>query len=258
MTKYVSKKPDKEGIIHFTHTENETWKILYERQIKTIQNRACIEYIAGLKKLNLPINRVPQCPEVSETLASLTGWSVVPVDAIIPIEVFFELLSKRQFPAASFIRVREELDYLQEPDIFHEIFGHCPLLTWQPYADFMQRFGLVALQSDEKTQSILGRLFWFTIEFGLIQTQQGMRVYGSGIISSHEETQFSLENSEPKRSPFDPVQILKTEYRYDVIQKQYFAIKDFSQLFDLDLNEMLGIAKQIADNPFHEKDFVTC
>lgn len=258
MTKYSAKKPDKNGIINFTQVENETWKILYARQIKTIRNRACDEYCMGLQKLNLPHDRVPQCAEVSATLQSLTGWSVVPVDAIIPLEIFFELLSKRQFPAASFIRVREELDYLQEPDIFHEIFGHCPLLTWQPYADFIESFAKAALSVDEKTQSLLGRLFWFTIEFGLIQSKEGLRVYGAGIISSHKETQFSLESDEPKRLPFDSIAALKAEYRYDIIQKLYFTLSDFSQLFNLDLNEMVQIATHIADNPFTEKDFVIC
>ena len=256
--RYLAKKPNKFGVIDFTREENETWKILFERQMQTILHRACDEYHDCLKKLNLPSDKIPQCPEVSEILKSHTGWSVVPVDAIIPIGVFFRLLSQRQFPAASFIRVREELDYLQEPDIFHEIFGHCPFLTWQPYADFMQRFGEIALGANEKIQSILGRLFWFTIEFGLIQTQNGLRVYGAGILSSHAETQYSIESTEPKRLSFNPVEALKTEYRYDVIQKLYFTINGFSELFAIDLNEMLKIASHIADNPFHEKDFMTC
>lgn len=258
MTKYTAKSPDQNGIIPFTAEENETWKILFERQMQTIQHRACDEFIAHLAELDLPRDRVPQCPEVSEKLRIKTGWSIVPVPAIIPIQEFFQLLSERKFPAASFIRLREELDYLEEPDIFHEIFGHCPLLLWQPYADFMQRFGEVALQSDEKTQSILGRLFWFTIEFGLMQTPNGLRIYGAGIISSHEETQFSLENTEPKRLPFNAIETLKTEYRYDIIQKLYFAINNFSDLFLLDLNEMVKVAAHIAENPFHEIDFVTC
>ena len=256
--KYTAKKPNKLGIIDFTSEENETWKILFERQMQTIQGRACDEYMTCLEKLNLPANQIPQCPAVSEILKSLTGWSVVPVAAIIPIGEFFQLLSQKKFPAASFIRVREELDYLQEPDIFHEIFGHCPFLTWQPYADFMQQFGEMALQANEKTQSILGRLFWFTIEFGLIHDVKGPRVYGAGILSSHAETQFSLESNEPKRLLFNPIETLTTEYRYDIIQKIYFTIPSFSELFSIDLKAMLKIAKHISDNPFHEKDFVIC
>lgn len=258
MTKYVAKLPDENGIIPFTAEENETWKILFDRQIQTIQNRACDEFITHLIELDLPIDRVPQCSEISAKLSAKTGWSIVPVPAIIPIQTFFQLLADRKFPAASFIRIREELDYLQEPDIFHEIFGHCPLLLWKPYADFMQRFGEIALGADENTQSILGRLFWFTIEFGLIQSKNGLRVYGAGIISSHEETQFSLESVEPKRLPFEAMETLKTEYRYDVIQKLYFVLNDFSDLFAIDLHEMIKMAKQISENPFHEKDFVTC
>lgn len=258
MTKYISKLSGENGIIHFTDEENETWTILFERQLKTIQDRACDEFLQGLKHLNLPYDRVPQCTDISKTLSALTGWHIVPVPAIIPLHQFFYLLSQRQFPAASFIRIRAELDYLQEPDIFHEIFGHCPLLTWPLYADFMQRFGEIALTVDEKTQSILGRLFWFTIEFGLIHAHAGLRIYGAGIISSHEETIFSLESKEPKHLPFNATTALKTEYRYDMIQKLYFTVKDFSDFLQLDLRELSKIAAHIAENPFHEQDFVTC
>lgn len=258
MTQYIAKKPDQHGIIPFTVEENETWKILFDRQMQTIQHRACDEFLYYLAELDLPRDCVPQCPEVSQKLMQKTGWSIVPVPAIIPLQEFFQLLSERKFPAASFIRIREELDYLEEPDIFHEIFGHCPLLLWEPYADLMQRFGQVALHAEPEVQSIFGRLFWFTIEFGLINTKKGARVYGAGILSSHEETQFSIESVEPKRLPFDATETLKTEYRYDVIQKLYFMLNDFSDLFSLDLNALLKIATQIAEKPFHENDFITC
>ena len=183
MTKYKAKTPDASGHIDFTKEENETWKILIERQLHIIEHRACPEFIEGLTHLNLPLNHIPQCHDINQVLQRTTGWSVVPVSAIIPLSQFFQLLANKQFPAASFIRVREELDYLQEPDIFHEFFGHCPLLTNQAYADFIEWYGKTALESDRKTQSILGRLFWFTIEFGLLETSEGLRIYGGGILS---------------------------------------------------------------------------
>ena len=257
MTKYIAKKPDKNGIIDFTAEENETWRILIERQMKVIQNRACDEFLDGLKKLNFPHDRVPQCAEVSKALNAATGWSVVPVDALIPLKEFFRLLANRQFPAASFIRIRAELDYLQEPDIFHEYFGHCPLLMNQAYADFVQWYGETVLQTSKEVQTLLGRLFWFTIEFGLIQTTKGMRVYGGGILSSFEETVYALESKLPERFPFDVKTVLNTSYRYDEIQKAYFVINDLADLFKLKTNMIIDLAKGIAAGAQGE-DFVIC
>lgn len=256
MTKYIAKKPDKNGYIDFTAEENETWKILYERQIKTVQQRACDEFIEGLEKLNMPIHKIPQCDDISNVLQPATGWSVVPVDTLIPLEKFFSLLANRQFPAASFIRLREELDYLQEPDIFHEIFGHCPLLTNMAYADFIQWYGETALRLDHKTQSLLGRLFWFTIEFGLIQTAKGLRIYGGGILSSYQETVFALESDIPQRFPFDLQHILDTAYRYDQIQKCYFIINDLNDLFHLKTQIIEAISRMGGDG--QDNDFVIC
>lgn len=258
MTKYVAKQPNSKGIIDFTAQENETWQILFERQVDTIQNRACDEFIAGLKQLDFPSRRVPQCPEISEVLRAATGWSVVPVAALIPLQTFFNLLANRQFPAASFIRIREELDYLQEPDIFHEFFGHCPLLMNPAYADFVQWYGEAALRTSRKVQSILGRLFWFTIEFGLVQTTAGLRIYGGGILSSHEETIYALENSGPQRVNFDPIAMLNTPYRYDIIQDRYFVINNLADLFQLKTDTIINIATQIAAGTFQEKDFIIC
>lgn len=256
MTKYIAKKPDKNGYIHFTEDENTTWQILYERQIKTIQNRACGEFIEGLQRLNMSSQKIPQCPEISNVLQATTGWSVAPVDTIIPLEKFFSLLANRQFPAACFIRLREELDYLQEPDIFHEFFGHCPLLTNLDYADFVQWYGETALRMDNKTQSLLGRLFWFTIEFGLIQTNKGLRIYGGGILSSYQETIFALESDLPKRFPFDLRHILDTAYRYDEIQKCYFIINDLKELFKLKSEIVEKISQTRGDG--QDDNFVIC
>ena len=239
MSKYIAKKPDSKGIVDFTAEENEIWKILFERQIEVVQGRACDEYLAGLKALEMRNDRIPQCGEISEVLQQKTGWSVAPVEAIIPLEDFFTLLANKRFPAATFIRVREELDYLQEPDIFHEFFGHCPLLTNQAYADFVQWYGENALRASKKAQTLLGRLFWFTIEFGLINTTKGLRIYGGGILSSYEETIYALESNVPDRIQFDVDKILGTPYRYDLIQNCYFVVNEIADLFTLKSDTIL-------------------
>lgn len=257
MSKYVAKIPDANGYIDFNEEENGTWKLLYERQVEVIKNRACDEFIAGVKKLDMPHDRVPQCYEVSERLQHYTGWSVVPVAALIPLEEFFTLLSEKKFPAASFIRTRADLDYLQEPDIFHEFFGHCPLITQPDYADFLQWYGKTALKAKKEVRSLLGRLFWFTIEFGLINTAAGLRVFGGGILSSFEETQYALESDEPLRETFDIITTMKTDYRYDQIQKRYFIIDGMDTLEKIRSSNIVEIANQIADGG-QQDDFIIC
>lgn len=259
MTKYIAKTPDSRGHIDFTTEENETWKILFERQSEIIKNRACNEYIDGLNALEMPSQRIPQCGEISEVLKAKTGWSVQPVNAIIPLEKFFNLLANRQFPAATFIRIREELDYLQEPDIFHEYFGHCPLLTNQAYADFVQWYGENALRASKKAQTLLGRLFWFTIEFGLINTADGLRIYGGGILSSYQETVYALESTNPERLPFNVEKILNTPYRYDEIQKHYFVVNQIADLFTLKTGSILDMVEGMVGGAQNQNgDFVVC
>lgn len=251
-TKYQAKKPDANGVIPYTPEEDSVWRDLYQRQIKIIEQRACKEYLAGLDKLQLTVDKVPQCHEVSKILQQETGWSVTPVEALIPFEEFFSLLSNRQFPAASFIRTREELDYLQEPDIFHEIFGHCPLLTNPVYADFVYAYGKLGLAANEKDRSLLARLFWFTIEFGLIQADDSIKVYGAGILSSKEETVYSLESPIPRRKPFNALETLRTPYRHDIMQPLYFIIQDFAEIYDLLKTDMQGLmakAQQLGEHP---------
>lgn len=243
-TNYAAKTPDINGIIPYTAEEDSVWRDLYERQIKIIENRACDEYIEGLRVLNLPTDRVPQCTEVSAVLTKATGWAVAPVAALIPFDEFFTLLANRKFPAASFIRSREELDYLKEPDIFHEVFGHCPLLTNQVYADFVQKYGELGLAANQKERMLLARLFWFTIEFGLINTSAGVRIYGAGILSSKEETIYALENPVPQRKPFSALDALRTPYRYDIKQPIYFVIDSYHDIFDLIHTDIMGLIRE--------------
>lgn len=258
MSKYIAKIPDQDNNIHFTAQEHETWRLLFDRQQDVIKDRACDEFIDGLAKLNYSRERIPQCPEVSAVLQAATGWSAVPVAAMIPLSEFFTLLANRQFPVASFIRLHEDLDYLKEPDIFHELFGHCPMLTHPAYADFVQWYGETALKTSGEIQSLLGRLFWFTIEFGLIKTEKGMRIYGGGILSSFAETTYALESDVPERLPFDTQQILQSPYRYDEIQTRYYVLENLDQLFQLKTDQILQWVEAAVQHTESGRDFLIC
>ncbi len=246
-TSYVAKKPDKHGMIDYTDDENSVWQELYERQIKIVTGRACEEYMHGLELLNLPKDRVPQCKEISEVLHDTTGWKLEPVPALISFDHFFELLAKKRFPAATFIRSREELDYLQEPDIFHEIFGHCPLLTNPAYADFTYTYGNLSLRASHADRVMLARLYWFTIEFGLIKQAAGLRVYGGGILSSKNETVYCLESDKPQRKEFNVLEVLRTPYRIDIMQPIYYVINDFDTLYRLIEMDLIGLIQQARE-----------
>jgi phenylalanine-4-hydroxylase len=199
--------------------------------------------------MDFPRDRIPQLHEVSERLLDHTGWSVAPVPALIDFTSFFELLANRRFPAATFIRRREDMDYLQEPDIFHEIFGHTPLLTDYRFAAFTEAYGKAGLAADKKDHAMLARLFWFTVEFGLIDTAEGLRSYGAGIVSSPGELEYALESGIPERRPFDALDALRTPYRIDIYQTVYFRLDSFDTLFELaqmDLIPLIGQARRLG------------
>jgi phenylalanine-4-hydroxylase len=257
MSSYRAKKLDEAGKVSYTDEENETWHILINRQIQVIQDRACLEFITGLQKLTLPTDRVPQCFEVTQKLQEATGWSVKPVAALISLQEFFTLLANKQFPAATFIRRREELDYLKEPDIFHEFFGHCPLLTNQAYADFIEWYGKIALQATERIQSFLGRVFWFTIEFGLLAQKENLRIYGGGILSSFQETICALGSAEALNT-FNIQEVLITDYRYDMIQERYFVLKNLDELYEIQKLDIIALATAASEQKFQSKDFNIC
>jgi len=254
-SKYSSKEPDKNGFVSYTAEENNVWHDLYTRQIDNIQDRACQEYIDGISSIGLTAQAIPQIPEVNEHLRSYTAWEVYPVPALIGFEKFFQLLANKKFPAATFIRTREEMDYLQEPDIFHEIFGHCPLLSNQNYADFMLEYGKLGLTVDHKTRVMLARLYWFTIEFGLIQKPEGLRIFGGGILSSFGETQYCLENDKPIRKALDPLYVFRTPYRIDIYQSIYFIINSFEELFNIMQKDLLSLIKEAQNLGMHEPLF---
>lgn len=232
-TEYVARKPDANGFIAYPEQENEIWAELYARQAVNLPGRACQEYLDGLEKLGLPTDRIPQLAEVDNILLDATGWKTAAVPALISFERFFELLANRQFPVATFIRSREEFDYLQEPDIFHEIFGHCPLLTNQAFANFSHAYGKLGLAATKEERVFLARLYWFTVEFGLLKSKEGeRRIYGGGILSSPGETLYAFSDT-PLRKPFDLVDVLRTPYRIDIMQPVYFEIEHIDFLDEI-------------------------
>ena len=252
VSRYVAKQPDAKGFIQYSSDENGVWQRLYSRQMDIIQGRASQEFIDGLQILGLTAEYIPQLPDVTKRLKELTGWSVAPVEALISARAFFELVANRQFPAATFIRFLDELDYVQEPDIFHELFGHCPMLTNSVYADFLQEYAEKVLTFPESDWALLQRLFWFTVEFGLIQTSEGLRAYGGGILSSIRETGYSVESDEPLRALFNPVAAFRTPYRIDQLQSVYFVIDDYRVLYDFvkqDLGALMQSARTLHEYP---------
>lgn len=252
---YVAKPVDAQGRVAYTEEENQIWHELITRQLPILENRACDEFKTGIELLNLSKTNIPQCPDVSNVLRATTGWQLEPVPALIPFDKFFLLLSERKFPAATFIRRREELNYLQEPDIFHEVFGHCPLLTNQAYADFTHTYGKLGLNASPQDRAMLAKLYWFTIEFGLIETAKGLRAYGGGILSSMSETPYSLESPIPARVPFDPLDVLRTPYRIDIMQTKYFIIDNFDVLFKLTEMDLIALIHEARSLGMHEPTY---
>lgn len=253
---YEAKPVDALGNVAYTDAENQVWQELITRQYPLVKTRACDEYLHGLALLNLAQERIPQCHEVSKILSRETGWMLEPVPALIPFDQFFHLLANRKFPAATFIRRRDELDYLQEPDIFHEVFGHAPLLTHKPYADFTEQYGKLGLNASHQDRVMLAKLYWFTIEFGLIKTKQGLRIYGGGILSSKNETKYCLESDDAQRHPFDVMNVLRTPYRIDIMQPIYYCIDDFQVLFDLIHLDLISCINEARRLGMYEPNYV--
>ncbi|MFI4962932.1 MAG: phenylalanine 4-monooxygenase [Legionellales bacterium] len=255
-SRYVSHVPDAQGLINYSAEEHRIWGVLFNRQMSLLPGRACDSFLKGLKALDLKAEAIPQLPELSKRLQVKTGWKVAPVAALISARAFFELLAEKQFPAATFIRSEAELNYVKEPDIFHEIFGHCPMLTDTVYADFVHDYACKVLTFPESDWALLQRLFWFTVEFGLIKTVKGLRAYGGGILSSISETVYSVESDIPLRVLFDPVAVFRTPYRIDKLQPVYFVIENYQTLYDFVLSniaELIARARELHEYPplFH-------
>lgn len=230
---YQSYQPDEMGNIVWSDEENDVWFALVARQMELLKDRACDEYLLGLKTLSFSKQSVPQLNDISSCLLGHTGWQVAQVPALINFDRFFALLADRHFPVATFIRTRDDFDYLQEPDIFHEIFGHCPLLTNPAFAAFTHKYGELGKNATKQQRVYLARLYWFTVEFGLVNTANGVRIYGGGILSSPEETVHSLSGTDVIHRPFDLMSVLRTPYRIDHIQPVYYVLDSIDQLYKL-------------------------
>lgn len=249
---YVAHVPDAQGLVNYSAEENRVWSILYERQMKLLPGRACEAFLSGLHCLDITADSIPQLPDLSKRLNKKTGWQVVPVAALISARDFFDLLANKKFPAATFIRTEKELDYVKEPDIFHEIFGHCPMLTDKVYADFVHDYACKVLTFPESDWPLLQRMFWFTVEFGLINTAKGIRAYGGGILSSISETVYSVESDIPVRVLFDPITVFRMPYRIDMLQRVYFVIDKYQILYDFVLSNidvLLKRARELGEFP---------
>ena len=239
----------------YTEEEHAIWRLLFERQQRLLVGRACNEFLDGLGGLGVAADGIPDFRRLSEALDAATGWRIVAVPGLVPDDVFFAYLARRRFPSTCFIRRRDQLDYLQEPDIFHDICGHVPLLMNPVFADYMQAYGeggLKALGLGHLQH--LARLYWYTVEFGLIATQEGLRIYGSGILSSAGELVYCLGDPRPNRIRFDLRRVMRTRYRIDDFQQTYFVIDDFQQLFDATQPDFAPIYREIAGQPDIEPD----
>ena len=217
----------------YTPQEHAVWRRLYARQIKVLNGRAAPEFYDGLDRLNLNDGGIPDLETLNAALTSLTGWTVVCVPHLIPDDVFFDHLANRRFPAGRFIRTADQMDYIEEPDIFHDVFGHVPLLAQPIFADYMQAYGKGGQRAkSEGMLKELARLYWYTVEFGLLNGPDGLRIYGAGIVSSRTESVFSLESPSPHRLGFDLERVMKTQYRIDDFQQVYFAVDDLYDLLE--------------------------
>jgi phenylalanine-4-hydroxylase len=241
----------------YVDDDHAVWHILCDRMKPLLKGRACNEYLKALDDLGiLTAGGIPSFERISDMLDKKTGWRLVTVPGLIPGEIFLEHLSQRRFPVTWWIRKREELDYLQEPDVFHDLFGHVPLLNDPVFADYMQQFGQGAVKANGLGAShFITRLYWFTVEFGLINTKEGLRIYGSGIVSSAKETIYSLESPKANRIGFDLLRMMRSQYYIDDVQKTYFVIDSFEQLFEEtrpDFTDYYSKLKTMPDIPVGE------
>jgi len=240
-----------QGWSQYTSAEHAVWDQLYQRQVRQLPGRVAPVFLEGLERLGMAQPGIPDFEQLSARLMRATGWSVVAVPGLVPDAVFFEHLSQRRFVAGSFIRRPEQLDYLQEPDVFHDVFGHVPLLAHPVFADYMQAYGqggLRALKFDAIHK--LSRLYWYTVEFGLIRDGDALRIYGAGIVSSHGETRYALDDPAPLRIGFNLPRVLRTRYRIDSFQQNYFVIESFDDLLRQTLDtDFAPLYAQLATAP---------
>ena len=236
----------------YSATDHEVWDTLYKRQRELLPAYACQEFLDGVERFGLGDGGIPRFSELNKVLGEATGWEVVAVEGLLPDEVFFDHLANRRFPVSWWIRKPDQLDYLSEPDLFHDLFGHVPLLLNPVFADYMQAYGKGGMKAHAIGPDALmnlTRLYWYTVEFGLIRTDKGLRIYGAGIVSSKGESIYSIDSPAPNRIGFDLERVMNTRYRIDTFQQTYFVIDDFAQLFDATRPDFTPIYGKLADSP---------
>jgi phenylalanine-4-hydroxylase len=234
----------------YTDEEHRRWTRLHERQMQILPGRACDAFLDGLSVLDLHGDGIPEFKSLNEQLEAISGWRIVAVPGLIPDIVFFDHLANRRFPAGNFIRSEAEFDYIEAPDVFHDIFGHVPMLTNKVFADYMQAYGQGGLRAmNLNSLDALARLYWYTVEFGLIASDNGPRIYGAGILSSPAESCFCLESPSPNRIGFDLLRVMQTRYRIDDFQETYFQISDFNDLFQATSQDFAPLYKALESAP---------
>lgn len=238
----------------YTETDHDTYRRLYARQSALLPGRACAQFIAALPALG-PHERIPRFEDINARLMPATGWQIVGVPGLIPELAFFELLAQRRFPVTDWIRTPAEFDYIVEPDIFHDLFGHVPLLFNPALADYVQRYGQGGIKAHRLGAcEMLARLYWYTIEFGLIREAGGLRAYGAGILSSGGELVYAVESPVPQRLPLSVERAMRSRYRIDSYQQTYFVIDDLQQLFDMTSADFAPLYARLRTLPEYAAD----
>ncbi|KAF1013287.1 MAG: Phenylalanine-4-hydroxylase [Stenotrophomonas maltophilia] len=236
----------------YTDDDHSTWKTLYDRQRRLLVGRACQEFLDAQDAMGMNAERIPRFDELNAVLQATTGWTLVGVEGLLPELDFFDHLANRRFPVTWWIRRPDQIDYIAEPDMFHDLFGHVPLLMNPVFADYMEAYGRGGVKAHaigpDALQN-LTRLYWYTVEFGLINTADGLRIYGAGIVSSKGESLYSLESAAPNRIGFDLERIMRTRYRIDTLQKTYFVIDSFEQLMQATSPDFTPIYAALAEQP---------
>jgi phenylalanine-4-hydroxylase len=236
----------------YTPTDHEVWATLFRRQREILKDRACREFLENQERFGMSPEAIPKFTDLNAVLKAGTGWEIVGVEGLLPDEVFFDHLANRRFPVSWWIRKPEQLDYLSEPDLFHDLFGHVPMLLNPVFADYVQAYGrggVKAFKLGPDALMNLTRLYWYTVEFGLIDSPDGLRIYGSGIVSSKGESVYCLESESPNRIGFDLERIMRTRYKIDTYQQTYFVIDSFEQLMDATRPDFTPIYARLKDQP---------
>ena len=233
----------------YSADDHATWSTLYQRQRELLVGRACQEFLDAQDEMGMSEHMIPRFDQLNEVLGAATGWTLVGVEGLLPELDFFDHLANRRFPVTWWIRRPDQIDYIAEPDLFHDLFGHVPLLMNPVFADYMEAYGKGGVKAHgigPDALQHLTRLYWYTVEFGLIDTKDGLRIYGAGIVSSKGESLYSLESDAPNRIGFDLERIMRTRYRIDTFQKTYFVIDSFEQLMNATAPDFTPIYARLA------------